>query len=184
LEGLANAMSCQGKWLEAESVFREAIRIQEPLARELPETSEFREDLALSLCNLGDVLSHLGRSAEEEAVLRRSIEISKGIITAAPRLIFRRVIIAGALVNLAACERNKGRIDASKALLAEARSHIRFGLEINPRDPRLNALNAEIDSLTKGKDPPEAKGGSVSGLTDRPRSSGKKEDRAKKRSTP
>ena len=114
IEALATALACQGKLPEAESMFRDVIRIQEPLARDLPETSEFREALALSLRNLGELLNERGRSAEAEEALRRSIEISNGIITAAPRLIFRRVIIAGALIQLAACERKKGSIDASK----------------------------------------------------------------------
>src|SRR5262249_23301940 len=149
-----------------------------------PEASEFREALALSLCNLGNVLHHLERSDEEEAILRRSIEISTGIINAAPRLIHRRAIMAGALINLAECERKKGHDAAWKALLADARSQLRIGLEINPRDPVLKALDAEIDSLTKGKDAPKAQGARVSNSTDQPSSSGKKEETAKKRSTP
>ena len=184
LEGLAMALASQEKWLEAERVRREVIRIREPLAIALPETSAFREGLAQSLCNLGDVLHHLDQSAEEEAVLRRSIEISNGLINEAPRRIHRRAIMAGALINLADCERKKGHIDASKALLADARSHIRIGLKINPRDPGLNYLNAEIESRTKGTDPPKVGGAPVSSPTDHTRSGGKKEEKTSQRSSP
>ncbi len=145
-------MEDQGKWLEAEKTLREAIRIQEPLAAEFPETTEFREDLALSLCKLADALHHLGQSAQEaEEVLRRSIGISRELVNATPKLIFRRVIISGALMALATLERDRGHFDASERTFDDARSHIRIGLEINPLDPDLNKLNREIKSLAKGK---------------------------------
>ncbi len=153
-----SALKVQGKWLEAEKTVREAIRIQEPLAAELPETTEFREDLALSLCKLGEVLNHLGKSTEEEEVLRRSIGISKALVNATPRLIFRRTLIARALIGLAILKRDKGHFDASKGLIADARSHIGIGLEINPLDPYLTKLNGEIKSLAKGKDLPKTGG--------------------------
>ncbi len=152
LEGQAETLKAQGKWLEAEKPLREAIRILEPLAAELPETSQFREDLAMSLGKLGQVLHHRDQSAEAEDVLRRSIRISKEIINAVPKLIYRRVILAQALTTLAALERKKGNLDASNRLLADARSHVRIGLEINPRDTELNKLNVEIEPLAKGKD--------------------------------
>ena len=97
----------------------------------------------MSLGELGGVLHHLGQSAEAEEPLRRSIRISKEVINAAPKLIYRRVIIAQALMTLAALERNKGLLDASKKFLADAQSHIRIGLEFNPRDIELNKLNVE-----------------------------------------
>jgi eukaryotic-like serine/threonine-protein kinase len=148
---LAGALADQAKWLEAEKTLREAIRIQEPLAAELPERTEFREDLAASLNLLGRLLHHLGQSTEEEEVLRRSIGILKELVSATPRLIFRRVIIALALIRLATLERDMGHFDASERLLADARSHIRIGLEINPTDPNLKELNVEIESFAKGK---------------------------------
>ncbi len=101
--------------------------------------------------SLARVLHHLGQSTEEEEVLRRSIGISKELISTTPKLIIRRVIIAEALIGLATLERDKGHFDASEGLLADARSHIRIGLEINPTDPDLNKLNVEIESLAKGK---------------------------------
>ncbi len=182
--GLAAALEDQGKRLEAEKTLREAIRIQESLAAEFPERTEFREDLAWTLGFLGRLLHKLGQSTEEEEVLRRSIGISNEVVSAAPKLIFRRVIIARALVGLATLERDKGHSDVSEGLLADARSHIRIGLEINPRDPRLNALSAEIDSLTKGADPSKAEGASDSSPTDHTGSSGKKEKKTKQRTTP
>jgi eukaryotic-like serine/threonine-protein kinase len=154
IHGLAWALIDQGKCLEAEELLREAIRIQESLAADLPEISGFREDLANSLRELGRVLHESGRFTEEEEVLRRSIGISKELVNETPRVIFRRVIIANALIGLATIEREKGHFDASKGLLADARSHIRIGLEINPLDPYLNELNAKIESLAKGKSPP------------------------------
>ena len=121
-----------------------------------------------------------------EEALRRSIEISKEIINAAPKLIFRRVIIAGAADQPGSLREPQERAYRcfQKALLADARSHIRIGLEINPRDPRLNTLNAEIDSLTKGTDPSKAEGARDSSPTDRARSSDKKEEKTKQRTTP
>ena len=56
MEGLGESLKLQGKWDEAERTFREAIQIQSPLAAQLPETTEYREDLALSLSELGEVL--------------------------------------------------------------------------------------------------------------------------------
>ena len=72
----------------------------------------------------------------------------------APKLMFRRVIITKAMMVLAVLERDRGHLDASKGRLADARSHTRTGLEINPLDPELNRLKAEIESLAKGKGPP------------------------------
>ena len=158
LYGLAGALQYQGKGREAEKELREAIRIQEPLAAELPEFTEHGEALAAALCGIGVVLHGLGQFTEENEVLRRSIEISKEIIKATPRLIVRRVIIAWALISLAAREQESGHLDASKGLLDEARSHIELGLAINPRDPDLNKLNAQIESLGKGKELPETEG--------------------------
>jgi len=75
-----------------------------------------------------------------------------------PRLIFRRVISANALICFATIEGEKGHFDASTGLLADARSHVRIGLEINPLDPQLNELNVEIESLAKGKVTPKTTG--------------------------
>jgi serine/threonine protein kinase/tetratricopeptide (TPR) repeat protein len=152
LEALAERLGVQGKWLEAEKSLREAIRIQEPLVAELPENSSFREDFALSLCQLGGALNHLGQPTEAEAVLRRSIGISKELVNETPKLIYRRVIIAEASLALAALERDKGHSDASRALLADARSHLAAGLAINPLDPQLNEANAKLEADDKGKD--------------------------------
>ncbi len=159
-------------------MLREAIRIQEPLAADLPERMEFREDLAYSLLGLGGALHNQGRFAEEEELLRRSIGISKELINATPNLIFRRVILAEALIALAAVERDKKHFDTSKGLLADARSHIRIGLEINPLDPDLSKLRAEIESLAKGN------ASTVPGVTDSPMPTVKKEENSARPSKP
>jgi serine/threonine protein kinase len=173
--GLAEALGYQGKWLEAERVLREAIRIQEPLAAELPERSEFREDLARSLSQLGGVLQQLGHLAEAESVLRRSIGALRELIDGAPKLINRRVVIALVLIRLADCERDQGRFEASKGLLAEASSHVRIAMEINPLDPSLKELRVKIDSLMQARDLPQTAAAAISGPTEHPMPTAKKE---------
>jgi tetratricopeptide (TPR) repeat protein len=146
LEALGECLKAEQKWAEAEKTLREAIRIQEPLADQFPEQTMFREDLALSLSELGKVLRALGGHArEEEDVLRRSIAISKEIIGMTPKHMYRRVIVAQALIALAVLERDRGRLDASRNLLVDARSHVQAGLAINPLDPQLNRVNAELE---------------------------------------
>jgi serine/threonine protein kinase len=147
LERLAEALKFQSKWAEAENNLREAIQIQGPLALELPETTDFRQDLTLSLCELGEVLYHRGgRSEEIEKMLTRSIGISKEIIASAPKLIFRRVIMARVEIVLASLERDQKHFDASRELLEDARLHVQAALAINPLDPHVNELNAKLEA--------------------------------------
>ncbi len=153
MDGLAETLVFQRKWNEAEKTLREAIRIQEPLAADLPEDQGHLEDLAVSLCMLGEVLNNLDRRSEAEKELRRSIEISRDLIARAPKLIFRRVITAKALLLLAEVEAHNGHREASKSLVADARTHVKVGLAINPLDPDLNKVKVEIEESAKGKIP-------------------------------
>jgi tetratricopeptide (TPR) repeat protein/predicted Ser/Thr protein kinase len=153
VERLAEALKFQGKCIEAETSLRTAIGIQEPLAEQLPESTDFRQDLALSLCELGAVLQQRGGRGDEIAeTLRRSIKVSKELIALAPKLVFRRVILARALIELAALERDRGDQEASKLLLAEARSSMQPALAISPLDPHVKEVMAKLDPIQNGKD--------------------------------
>jgi hypothetical protein len=108
---------------------------------------DHHEDLAISLCLLGDVLHHLGRRAEADKTLRRSIRLAEALVAKTPNLIFRRVIASQAMSILAALEYKQGHNEAARRFLVNAQAHTQAGLAINPRDPELISVTASIDSL-------------------------------------
>ena len=135
-------------------MLRAAIGLQEPLAAELPERTEFREDLALSLCKLGEVLHHRKHSIEAEEVLRRSIKLSNDLIHHAPQTRVPPRDHRQCFDRPGLPPRDKGRGDTSEGLLADASAHIWVGLQINPLDPHLSRLISAIECGAKRKATP------------------------------
>jgi tetratricopeptide (TPR) repeat protein len=145
--GLAEVQKLQSRWEDAERSLLDALKIQELLVADRSDLVDHHEDLANSLCLLGDVLHHLGRRAEADKTLRRSIRLAEALVAKTPNLIFRRVIASESMSILAAVEHEQGHNEAARRFLVDARAHTRAGLAINPRDPELIGVNASIDSL-------------------------------------
>ena len=68
-------MTIAGQAKESEAAFRQAMTIKQKLADDNPAVTEFRNDLALSHRNLGEVLSQTGRTSESEAEYRKALTI-------------------------------------------------------------------------------------------------------------
>lgn len=74
MSSLASVLRQREKWMEAESVLREVVRIMEGWDDPSPT------DLATTLANLGDVVSARGGFAEGRALLMRALEMQEDVL--------------------------------------------------------------------------------------------------------
>ncbi len=141
LGGIAHS---RGELEQAEARFRQALEIQEPLAREL-NTPEARGNLAETYYNLGDMASIRGELEQAEARFRQALDILKPLS--------RDLSAPGAHDNLATTYHRLGDIARIRGDLEQAEAFYRRTLDIEePRARELKLLDArEVVSGTYSK---------------------------------
>ena len=106
----------QGQFGPAEAAFQESLGILDQLVTEHPQASEYRESLARTAGNLGDLLKDLNRSEASDAALRRAIKLREELLAAHPEKRDIRASLAQSWVNLGALEtRRRRRPEAESA---------------------------------------------------------------------
>ena len=73
-----------GDLKEAEAAYRDALDIQKQLAADFPTRPDFRQQLARTYGNLGNLLRDTGRLAEAEAAYRDALAIQKQLVAEFP----------------------------------------------------------------------------------------------------
>jgi tetratricopeptide (TPR) repeat protein len=120
---------------DAEKDFDQALRIQKQLAADFPSRPGFRQELARSHNNRGNLLRATGRPEEAEKDFDQALDIKRHLAADFPDQPDLRNELAGTCVNLALLRQQQGNWAAAKRLLLEGRPHHLAALRANPRDP-------------------------------------------------
>ena len=97
----------RGRFAEAETANREAVTVLRRVVSEDPKTPAYREDLAVSLDNLGVALRSLKGSAEAEASHREALAVYEGLVREIPEEPHYGDELGRGLVHLAVVERDR-----------------------------------------------------------------------------
>jgi serine/threonine-protein kinase len=116
------ASRLQRRHSEDESLYREALRIQEELVASSRENPSFRRKLARYLDNLGKLLASTGRLDEAEAAYREATAVVEGLVAAGTAAPGDRWLLAQCHANLAMALRSAGRLDEAESVCLKARS--------------------------------------------------------------
>ena len=134
--GLLHARS---RLKEAEKDYDQALRILKQLAADyssdFASRPEFRQELARSHLNWGNLLSDTGRPKEAEKDYDRALSILKQLAADFHNQPDLRNDLAVTCVTMAAVQAQKGNFVAAKCLLLEGRPHHLAALKANPRHP-------------------------------------------------
>jgi tetratricopeptide (TPR) repeat protein len=139
LDNLADVYRSQGKYGEAEGLFKRALAIREKAL------GENHPDVAGALNNLGDLYRHEGRYSEAEALLKRALAIRERAFGK------DNPNVAATLNNLGDTYRYEGKYGEAEALLKRALA-IReqaFGKDNPDTADTLNNLALVYSSLAK-----------------------------------
>jgi hypothetical protein len=105
------------------------------LAAEFPSRPQFRQELALSHNNRGNLLYTAGRLTEAEKDWNGPLSIQEELAADFPNQPEVRNDVAGTCVNLAFFHTQQRNWAAARRLLREGRPHHLAGLKANPRHP-------------------------------------------------
>jgi serine/threonine protein kinase len=127
----------EGRRIEAEREYGQAIEIQETLLAELPKSRFRRRELARSYTNLGGLLRGLaGRAREAEEAHRKSVTIRKGLVAERPDDPVTLTELGASLHNLALTRQAARDLAEARELLQEAIYHQQAAIKLRPRDPK------------------------------------------------
>jgi len=82
----ADILGKLGEHHRAESAYRRAVEIQEPLINEFPKVPEYRMELAKSYISLANLLRETGRLAEAERANSRALELREALVVEFPKV--------------------------------------------------------------------------------------------------
>jgi tetratricopeptide (TPR) repeat protein len=125
---------------DAATAYKEAVEIQEGLARDIPEVASHRSDLANTLSNLGSVTRQLGNPAGTSALYQRARELQEGLAKAEPDVAAYREELARTLNNLGRLRQTTGRPAEALECHSSARDLRRTLVAANPDDLDAHSL--------------------------------------------
>ena len=106
--------------VDAEEPVRQAVAIREKLVAENPSVFIYRQELGMSLGNLGNILTDTGRQKEAEKVLQRNLKLRQMLVDDFPAEPEVRHYLADAYQDLAILHMRAGKFqDALQALRQE-----------------------------------------------------------------
>src|SRR5262249_23567199 len=132
---LSDKLNDRGRLQEAEAAAAAALALRKQLAADFPTSTEFRQELATSHGQLGNVLSARGRLKGAEAAAAAALALRKQLAADFPNQPNLRNELAGSCVNLALIRLEQRDFMAAKAYLAEAGPHHESALKANPLHP-------------------------------------------------
>jgi serine/threonine-protein kinase len=140
-----------GSLKEAEEAYRQALTIQEKLARDFPAVRSDREGLARTQSDLGELLERRGRDKEAETVLSRGLATWKKLAQDFPHIPAFRVELAQSHNNLARLQQKKGRHREAEAASRRALAIWEKLAQDFPAEPHnyLGALASSHDELAQ-----------------------------------
>jgi tetratricopeptide (TPR) repeat protein len=109
-----------GELQEAEAAYRDALALQKQLAADFPNRPEFRQELATSHNNLGNLLRATGRLQEAEAAYRDALALQKQLAADFPTRPEFRQELASSHNNLGILLRDTGRPKEAEAAYRDA----------------------------------------------------------------
>jgi tetratricopeptide (TPR) repeat protein len=132
-------LHARGRLQEAEKDYDQALSILKELAADFPSDfrsrPEFRQELARSHINWGNLLSDTGRLKEAEKDYDQALSIQRQLAADFPNQSDLHNDLAGTCLNIAALYAQQGNFAVAKRLLLEGRPHHLAALKANPRQP-------------------------------------------------
>jgi tetratricopeptide (TPR) repeat protein len=132
-------LQVMGRLKEAEKDFIQALSIRKQLAADFPSDfpsrPEFRQELARSHNNWGNLLSDTGRLKEAEKDYDQALSILKQLAADFPNQSDLQNDLAWTCLTMAGLEAQQGNFAAAKRLLLEGRPHHLAALQANPLQP-------------------------------------------------
>ena len=106
--------------VDAEEPVRQAVAIREKLVAESPRVFSYRQELGMSLGNLGNILTATGRHKEAEKVVQRNLELRHKLVDDFPAEPETRHYLADAYQDLSSLHSSAGKFqDEVQALRQE-----------------------------------------------------------------
>jgi tetratricopeptide (TPR) repeat protein len=109
----------QGREDLALTAYEQARDSDRALVQAHPEHPDYRDQLSLTLHNLGVMQDHLGRVEEARVSVAEAVDQERQALAAAPRDRRYRTRLANRYITLAKLERRLGRLDAAAAAAEE-----------------------------------------------------------------
>src|SRR5262249_47075880 len=125
----------RGRLREPGQDYDRAVSLLKQLSADFPARLEFRQDLAISYNNRGNLLRDAGRLQEAERDYDQALGIRKQLAADFPDQPALRNELATTCANLALLHQRRGDWAAAKRLLLEGRPHHLSALTANPRHP-------------------------------------------------
>jgi tetratricopeptide (TPR) repeat protein len=120
-------------WLESEASLRQALSIDEGLAKDYPQMPLYRANLAATLDALGRVLDATGKPAEVEQIQQRSLEIGQKLAAEYPQVPDYQSALGVMANSRAAVQMGLGKWEEARGLLEQAITHQKAALAIIAR---------------------------------------------------
>jgi tetratricopeptide (TPR) repeat protein len=108
-----------GEYQDAETAYREALALDNDLAKDFPDQLDFRSDLAASYANLGNLLRDTGRPKDAEAAYRDALKLHQQLVAAAPDRPDLRQVRAKCQLNLGILLSDLGRPEEAETALGD-----------------------------------------------------------------
>src|SRR5262249_15865752 len=102
-------LSADGKPKEAEAAHRDALALRRQLVNSFPTVSDFQNDLAATLGNLGAIHKRRGEFADGVALLEEALPHHEAALKASPQHPIYRMIFRNNLEKLAQCLMGLGK---------------------------------------------------------------------------
>jgi tetratricopeptide (TPR) repeat protein len=129
-----------GRPQEAESAYSAAIALQKPLAADFPDRAEFRQELALTQNNFGNLLRETHRLSEAKIAFDAALALRKDLVAQFPSVADYRNELAGSFVSLADLANDRRDFSQAQRWLEEAQPHHQAALAANPQAPNYRRL--------------------------------------------
>ena len=104
---------------EAEEPVRQAVAIREKLVAESPGVFSYRQELGMSLGNLGNILTVTGRHKEAEKVVQRNLALRQKLVDDFPAEPEARHYLADAYHDLASLHMSAGKFQGAVQALRQ-----------------------------------------------------------------
>ena len=132
-----------GQFGLASDALRQAADLQRTLVYEEPLMSSCRNDLAVTLNNLGHLQVRQDQPLDAEETFRESISMLKSLVVASPHNSYYRSHLGGAHNNLGLVQKDIGRLDDAQREFQEGIKQLQWALKQAPANVKLR------DSLSR-----------------------------------
>jgi tetratricopeptide (TPR) repeat protein len=109
-----------GDLADAEAAYRQALKLREQLAADFPTHPDYRQDLATSHHNPGNLLSDIGQPQEAEAAYRAALKLQEQLAADFPSRPDYRQDLAASHNNLGNLLRDTGRLNEAEQSYRQA----------------------------------------------------------------